>query len=86
MIFLDAGKGHYKDLLNDAARILKPGGILIADNILFMGRVAKEGKVGRKFRTIVTNMREFIDELCNSPEFETALLSTGDGISISVKK
>lgn len=86
MIFLDAGKGHYSQILKDSSRILRPGGVLVADNILFQGRVAKEGKVGRKFRTIVTNMREYIEKLCDSDEFETSLLSVGDGISVSIKK
>lgn len=86
MIFMDAAKARYLDMFNDATRILKPGGILISDNVLFQGRVAKEGFVGRKFRTIVTNLREYLYQLCNSDQFETSLLSVGDGVSISVKK
>jgi len=86
LVFLDAGKGHYYQLLMDAARILNPGGVLIADNILFMGKVAQAGHIPHKHRTIVTNMRAFIEELCASPDFETALLTVGDGVAVAVKK
>ena len=84
MVFLDAAKGQYKDILEDAKRVLNVGGILISDNVLFDGRVSKEA-VGRKFRTIVINMREYIEKLVQDEKFETSILSVGDGLTFSVK-
>ena len=85
MVFLDSAKGQYKEILADAKRVLNPGGILIADNVLFDGRTAKDF-VGRKFRTIVVNMREFIDRLTEDDDFVTSILTIGDGLTFSIKK
>lgn len=85
MVFLDAAKGQYKEMLSEAKRVLKVGGILLSDNILFDGRVCREGTPGKKFRTIVVNMREFLESLTQDTDFETSLLTVGDGLALSVK-
>ncbi len=85
IVFLDAAKGQYKTMLADAKRVLKVGGILISDNVLFDGRVSEEGFIPHKHRTIVVNMREYIQTLMDDPCFQTSLLSVGDGMTLSVK-
>lgn len=85
IVFLDAAKGQYKTMLADAKRVLKVGGILISDNVLFDGKVSEEGFIPHKHRTIVVNMREYIQMLMDDPCFETSLLSVGDGMTLSVK-
>lgn len=85
IVFLDAAKGQYKTMLADAKRVLKVGGILISDNVLFDGRVSEEGFIPHKHRTIVVNMREYIQNLMDDACFETSLLSVGDGMTLSVK-
>ena len=40
MVFLDAAKGQYPQLLPDCLRLLKSGGLLVADNVLYKGMVA----------------------------------------------
>ena len=39
LIFLDAAKGQYDDFLAAASRILRPGGLIVADNVLINGWV-----------------------------------------------
>lgn len=85
IVFLDAAKGQYKHMLADAKRVLKVGGILISDNVLFDGRVSEDGFIPHKHRTIVVNMREYIQMLMEDSAFETSLLSIGDGMTLSVK-
>ncbi len=85
MIFLDGPKAHYVYMLDDAVRLLKKGGILVSDNVLFKGMTADDGHFARRKVTIIHRLREYIDRLMAHPQLETALLSQGDGVALSVK-
>ena len=86
LIFLDGPKGHYVNMLDDAVRLLAPGGLLISDNVLFKGMTADDGHFARRKITIIRRLREYIDALMSHPQLETAILSQGDGVTLSVKK
>lgn len=85
MIFLDGPKAHYIYMLNDCIRLLKKGGILIADNVLYKGMTADDEHVIRRKITIVKRLRRFITALNTRSELKTTLLPVGDGVTISVK-
>lgn len=85
MIFLDGPKAHYLFMLDDAVRLLKKGGLLVSDNILFKGMTADDGHFARRKVTIITRLREYIDTLMAHPQLETSILSQGDGVTLSVK-
>ncbi|NMA32955.1 MAG: O-methyltransferase [Clostridiaceae bacterium] len=86
MIFMDAAKGQYPVFLPECLRLLRSGGLLISDNVLFMGMVDREGPVARKQRTIVNNMRAYIDTLRSHPLLDTSVLPVGDGVALSYKR
>lgn len=85
MIFLDGPKAHYIYMLDDSVRLLKKGGILVSDNVLYKGMTADDDHVIRRKITIVTRLRNYIDTLMKHPQLESVLLPLGDGITISVK-
>lgn len=85
-IFLDGPKAHYLYMLDECVRLLKPGGVLVSDNILYKGMTATDELVQRRKITIVKRLRAYISALTNHPELETSILSVGDGVTISVKK
>ena len=85
MIFIDAAKGQYSEFFGHCMRMLRPGGILVSDNILYKGMTATDELVLHRKRTIVKRLREYIDMLCNHPELDTDIIPVGDGIGISVK-
>lgn len=85
MIFLDGPKAHYLFMLDDAVRLLKKGGLLVSDNILFKGMTADDGHFARRKVTIIHRLREYIDTLMAHPQLETSILSQGDGVTLSVK-
>lgn len=85
LIFLDGPKGQYIKYLPILINLLDDGGYLIADNVYFQNRVFQEGKIPHKHRTIVNNLRKFIEEISNNKNLETTLYSIGDGISVSKK-
>lgn len=85
-IFMDAAKGQYLTFLPFLKALLKKGGILITDNLLQEGRlIDSRYTVVRRDRTIHKRMREFVKELFCSDEYETMILETGDGMSVSIK-
>ena len=85
MIFIDAAKGQYSEFFNHCMRMLKVGGILVSDNILYKGMTATDELVLHRKRTIVKRLREYIDMLCNHPELDTDVIPVGDGIALSVR-
>ena len=85
MIFLDGPKAHYVYMLDDAVRLLKKGGLLISDNVLFKGMTADDGHFARRKVTIIHRLREYIDALMAHPQLETSILSQGDGVTLSIK-
>ncbi len=86
MIFLDGAKGHYLHLLDDCLGLLKPGGLLISDNVLFKGMIASDKLVVRRKVTIVKRMRAYLQVISNHPKLLTSVLPLGDGLAISLKK
>ncbi len=82
VVFIDAAKGKYTFFLNEALRLIKPNGIIFADNILYKGYVMSDYNK-HKQRTAVRNLREYIKEITENPNLETEILETGDGLAIS---
>lgn len=85
MIFIDAAKAQYGEFFNYSMRMLKKGGILISDNILYKGMTATDELLLHRKRTIVKRLREYVSMLCSNPMLDTAILPMGDGIALSVK-
>ncbi len=85
IIFLDGPKAHYMYMLNKCVDLLKTGGILISDNVLYKGMTPDDNHVVRRKITIVKRLRSYIDMLMEHKKLETSLLSLGDGVTISVK-
>ena len=83
VVFLDANKSLYLQSLPDIKRILKKGGVLIADNVLYKGMVASGELETFRKKTLVKNLRDFLYEISNDGCFTTSILPIGDGISVS---
>ncbi len=87
MIFIDSAKAQYINMLPDAVRLLRDGGLLISDNVLQDGDVLESRyAVRRRDRTIHSRMREYLYELTHREDLETAILPVGDGLTVSVKR
>ena len=81
-VFIDAAKGKYPFFLKEALRMIKPNGIIFADNILYKGYVMSDYNK-HKQRTAVRNLREYIKEVSKNPNLETQILEVGDGLAVS---
>lgn len=85
IIFLDGPKAHYIYMMNDCIRLLKKGGLLISDNVLYKGMTADDEHVIRRKITIVKRLRRFISAQMQRGELKTVLLPLGDGVTVAVK-
>ena len=86
VIFVDAAKGQYMDIFPDCERLLRNGGLLISDNILYKGMTATDELVVRRKITIVRRLRAYLDMLKNNKAFSTAIVPIGDGVALSFKE
>ena len=87
LIFIDAAKGQYTKFFEKYKYFLKPGGVIITDNLKFHGHVGNRDKIAsRNLKQLVGKIENYIDFLKNNDEFETKFYDVGDGLSVSIRK
>lgn len=84
IIYLDAMKEEYSGYLDLALPLLKIGGVVIADNLLWGGRVAT-GIYDDKYKASTKGLMEFNKKFVNHPQLRAEVLSVGDGLGYGVK-
>jgi predicted O-methyltransferase YrrM len=82
LCYLDADKPGYPAYLDHAVRLLRPGGLLVADNLLLGGRVADPP--GRRDAGADAVVR-FSRALMDNPHLRATVLGTGDGVGVAVR-
>jgi predicted O-methyltransferase YrrM len=82
LVFCDADKQEYAGYLEQALRLLKPGGIVVFDNALQEGRVADPTQ--RDADT--TAIRELGKAVREDDRLVSALIPSGDGLLAAVAK
>jgi caffeoyl-CoA O-methyltransferase len=85
VVFIDAAKGQYMKYLDEAMRLTKSGSIIIADNVLFKGRVLGDYNE-HKHRTAVNRLREYLKRIEEDERLDSSLYDIGDGIAVSYVK
>ncbi|HEX7998100.1 MAG TPA: O-methyltransferase [Pyrinomonadaceae bacterium] len=84
LIYLDAMKEEYTGYLDLSLPLLREGGVVIADNVLWGGQVA--GEIRSEDQIVSTEaLREFNRHFVNHPQLRAEILSFGDGIAYGVK-
>lgn len=84
-IFLDGPKSHYIKQLPYLLAHLELGGILMADNVLFMGEVLSSAYPKHKHRTAILRLREFLQAVQNNNSLQSKLIDVEDGLLIAQK-
>ena len=87
LIFQDGAKPLYVSLLDRLVALLRPGGLLVTDNVLWSGEVIP-GYVEKPTHNVAdTRAIVTYNALLNAhPALMTATLPLRDGVAISVKK
>ena len=90
VIFIDGGKSHYLEFIENIKRISHEGTVIISDDIGQRGMTEEDvdlsQKAYKKHRTSARRMNEFIEYIKESKDFETELHNIGDGLAVSIYK
>lgn len=82
LVLIDADKGGYPLYAEEAIRLLRQGGVLVLDNMLWHDKVADPA--ARDERT--TLLRDLGKTLRDDDRLLPALLPVGDGLLVAVKR
>jgi predicted O-methyltransferase YrrM len=87
LIFQDGDKRQYSPLLDRLVSLLRPGGLLVTDNVLWDGEVvpgfkAKPERSADDTRAIA----DYNERVAAHPQLTTTVVPLRDGVSISVKR
>lgn len=81
--FIDAGKSHYKDFFEKIEKLCTPNATIVCDNILIHGWIVDRSlEGGKRHRTNIKYMKQFIDYINERDDLNVSLLSSGDGLAI----
>lgn len=80
--FVDADKTGYPDYYEEIVARLRPGGLLVADNTLWSGRVADEADESES----TAALRAYNDRAANDPRVDTVILTVADGLTLTRKR
>jgi caffeoyl-CoA O-methyltransferase len=81
LCYLDADKTGYLAYLEHAVRLVRPGGMIVADNVLAGGRVAAPAP---ERDASAAALVAFSEAALAHPRLRTCVLTVGDGITLSV--
>jgi caffeoyl-CoA O-methyltransferase len=82
LAFVDADKGSYRAYAEELIPRLRPGGLLLVDNVLWGGRVLDDADSGEDTKHI----RAFNAWLVTDPRVECVLLPVADGLTMAVRR
>jgi len=80
--FLDADKGSYGLYLEECLRIVRPGGLLLADNAFAFGQLFHE----RPADPEAPAMEAFNEKMAREPRLQSVIVPLGDGCWVGVKR
>lgn len=83
LLYIDALKEEYKQYLDLGLPLLREGGVVVVDNLLWGGKVAQPPAANDESSTIA--LREFNHYFINHPQLRSEILSVGDGLGYAVK-
>ena len=86
LIFVDAAKGQYAEFFKESHRLLRKGGIMVSDNVLYKGMTATDELLIHRKITLVRRLRSYLEMLKENEDFSTALIPIGDGVALSFKE
>ena len=78
MIFIDADKMNYKQYYEKSLELIKKGGLIIIDNVLWHGEVADEKNDDK----LTINIREFNKFVSDDKRVEQIIIPLGDGMTV----
>ncbi|MFE3580842.1 O-methyltransferase [Streptomyces vinaceus] len=81
LVFLDADKPGYRAYWDELVPRLRPGGVILADNVLYGGEAVDAGAEGNALA-----IREFNAYVCADERMESVMLPIADGLTLARKR
>ncbi|MCX4528791.1 MULTISPECIES: O-methyltransferase [unclassified Streptomyces] len=81
LVFLDADKPGYRDYWDQLVPRVRPGGLLLADNVLYGGEAVREDATGN-----ARAIREFNAHVRADDRVESVMLPVADGLTVARKR
>lgn len=81
LAFVDADKTSYPDYYEECLRLLRPGGLLLLDNVFMSGRILEDEP-----DESAAVMAELNDRIAADERADTAMLSIADGVTLVRKR
>ncbi|MFF9077357.1 O-methyltransferase [Streptomyces sp. NPDC014872] len=81
LAYLDADKGNYIAYWEELVPRMRPGGLLVADNVLFHGLVTDPRATGS-----AAAIQAFNDHVAADPRMDSVMLTVSDGLSLSRRR
>jgi predicted O-methyltransferase YrrM len=87
LIFQDGNKQQYGSLLDRLVDLLRPGGLLVTDNVLWSGDVVPDLHATKTHDAESTSaMASYNEQVSRHPDLKTVILPLRDGVAVSVKR
>ena len=83
LVFLDADKPNYANYFNLVIDKLNPGGFILADNVLWSGKVVEEANAADKSTQAIVDFNKMVND---DERVENVMLPIRDGITLIRKK
>ena len=80
-VLIDIDKEDYIDALEAAIPRVRPGGLILADNVLWGGMTAQQNAAPDPVTDV---LKAFNERIVSDPRLLTGILPCGDGLSVSL--
>lgn len=81
-VFIDADKNNYENYYEKSLILLRQGGLIAVDNVLWSGKVADLKDQDKQTKAI----RNFNQKLAEDDRIDLSLITIGDGLTLARKK
>jgi predicted O-methyltransferase YrrM len=82
LIFIDADKRNYLTYYEIGLTLLRPGGLMVIDNVLWFGKVADQNEGDARTQSL----RNFNQILAHDPRVKVSVIPLGDGMTLALKQ
>ncbi len=86
LAFIDGPKQGYGDHIEQVIELLRPGGLLLVDNVLISGTIVTGVPAGPWTAEHIEWMREVNRRLTSDPRLLSLITPVGDGVAVAVRR
>ena len=86
LAFIDADKANYPAYYEEVLTRVRPGGLVLVDNVLGAGRILRIGELDPKAARSVGAIRELNERIRDDERVDVAMVGIADGLTLARKR